>query len=72
MAKGRGKKCPFCGRLKMQVDSSKSFRQCSGCGFVGWRITAPVKPGSGMGYTCPNCKEFQTTLSRQCGRCRDV
>ena len=53
----RGNKCPFCNTLTLHVNDSRSFRERSSCGFVGWRLTAPVKPGPGKGKRCVNCRK---------------
>lgn len=50
------RKCTFCNRLTLRVDdASKSYSECSNCGFVGWAPLDPVNPGSGKGYRCVNC-----------------
>ncbi len=64
----RGKKCPFCDRLTLRGDA---LMECSICGFVGWRVTAPVNPGKGRGYKCVNCKK-QTLHSLQNVKDTDV
>ena len=51
----KGSKCSFCGELTFHVDNSESFSECSTCGFVGWRVGAPVYPGKGKGFRCVNC-----------------
>ena len=67
MAKGRGYRCPSCDTLTIHLDKeSESFSKCSNCGFVGWRIIDPVKPGKGKGNKCVNCRKstlhYLTTL----------
>jgi hypothetical protein len=51
----KGSKCSFCNQLTLHIDVSESFRKCATCGFVGWRLLDPVRPGSGKGYRCVNC-----------------
>ena len=44
----RGNKCLFCDNFTLHLDSSESFRECSTCGFAGWRVGDRVSPGSGQ------------------------
>ena len=54
----RGSKCSFCNELKFHLDDeTESFSQCSNCGFVGWGVGDPVKPGQGRGFRCINCQK---------------
>ena len=53
----KGSKCSFCNTLTLHLDESESFSTCSVCGFVGWRVGAPVSPGQGMGFKCLNCRK---------------
>ena len=53
----KGRKCSFCGKSKFDVDKGSPFDLCMNCGFVGWRLTAPVEPGPGKGYKCLLCAE---------------
>ena len=54
----KGKRCPLCGELKFHLDDEKAFRECANCNFIGWRLTDPVRPGPGKGYTCVVCGEY--------------
>jgi len=77
VAKGRGAKCPHCGRLTFHDNGSISA--CSSCNAVGWSWRKGVSQvGSGRGNTCPNCANM--TLHkvailesgqpiRRCGTC---
>ena len=53
----KGSKCSFCGELTLHVDSSESFRECSTCGFAGWKVGDPVYPGKRKGFKCVNCQK---------------
>ncbi len=77
MAKGRGSKCPYCG--KFTFHDKGSVNECSSCHAVGWSWQKAVSlVGKGSGNACPNCAR-QTlhgvlTLEtgqriRRCGTC---
>ena len=51
----KGSKCSFCNQLTLHIDVSESFRKCATCGFVGWRVGDPIRPGKGKGKRCVNC-----------------
>jgi hypothetical protein len=54
MAKGRGSKCPGCGRLTFH--DKGSFDECSNCEYIGWSWKKGVSNvGKGKGNRCPNC-----------------
>jgi uncharacterized Zn finger protein len=54
MAKGKGAKCPHCGKL--QFHDQNSHRQCSNCGYIGWSWRQAVGGvGKGKGNYCANC-----------------
>jgi ssDNA-binding Zn-finger/Zn-ribbon topoisomerase 1 len=54
MARGTGAVCPNCGQRKFHDEGS--YRQCSGCNYVGWSWNQPVRDvGKGSGVKCPNC-----------------
>ena len=74
MAKGRGWKCPFCKRFLLHIKAEGSYRECDNCGFVGWWLADPVKPGQGLGYKCANCQKstlhyFDTKADLEIFRC---
>lgn len=56
MAKGgKGATCPSCN--KQTFHDKGSFRECSGCGCVGWGWHQQVSGvGKGKGNKCPNCE----------------
>ena len=57
MAKGRGSKCPNCGRL-MYRDKG-SYLECTECSYIGWGFSQPVSDvGKGRGNECPNCSRL--------------
>jgi predicted RNA-binding Zn-ribbon protein involved in translation (DUF1610 family) len=47
--------CSFCDNIALQAHDSGSFSQCPKCGFIGWWLLDPVRPGQGRGYKCVNC-----------------
>ncbi len=70
----KGKRCPFCYTLTIQIDDSESFSECSKCEFVGWWLADSVRPGPGLGYKCVNCQKstlhyFQTKAGVEVYRC---
>ena len=52
-----GSKCPYCWNQTLHIEDTGSFSECSSCGFVGWRVGAPVHPGPGKGLRCVNCQK---------------
>ena len=77
MAKGKGAKCPHCGKQTFHDNGSVS--ECSTCHAVGWSWREGVSHvGKGRGNCCPNCNNL--TLHsvaalesgqsiRRCGTC---
>ena len=53
----KGKKCSFCDKFMLHIVEPEGFSRCSNCGFVGWWTGDRVRPGSGMGFKCINCKK---------------
>ncbi len=55
--KGRGKKCPFCGGLKL-YDEGDGVLVCSAGCFIMWESEEDKvgSPGQGRGFLCPTCK----------------
>ena len=53
----KGKLCPLCEEHRFHPNEEEGWRDCWSCGFIGWRLTDPIKSGGGMGYRCVDCTE---------------
>lgn len=55
MPRGRGQKCPECGRLTFYTPHSTTGAcTCTNCGAQGWHATASPR-GAGRGEECKIC-----------------